>query len=147
MRKLMTGLVVGTAGLALLVSACGGGDAKPAAAKADAPAAGAASATALKLEDIKFDKTALSATKGQALTINLTNAGALDHDFTIEKIDAKATLDGKDAKDAKYAVHAMMKSMATGKLEITPSAAGTFEFFCTVAGHKEAGMKGTLTVQ
>ena len=34
-----------------------------------------------------------------------------------------------------------------GKLTFTPSKAGTYEFFCTVAGHKEAGMVGTLTVK
>jgi uncharacterized cupredoxin-like copper-binding protein len=136
--------ILGAASLSLLLAACGGGSA-PTAAKADAPAA--AGAAALKFEDIKFDKTALSATKGSALTISLTNAGALEHDFTIDKIDAKATLDGKDAKTEKYAVHAPLKAKGTGKLEITPNAAGTFEYYCTVAGHKEAGMKGTLTVK
>jgi uncharacterized cupredoxin-like copper-binding protein len=32
-------------------------------------------------------------------------------------------------------------------LEFTPSKPGTYEFWCTVAGHKEAGMTGTLVVQ
>ena len=136
------------ASLSLLVTACGGGaeEAKPTSAKADAPAA-AAGPVALKMEDIKFDKTALSATKGQALTLNLTNAGALEHDFTIDKIAGKATLDGKDAKTEKYAVHAALKAKGAGKLELTADAAGTYEYYCTVAGHKEAGMKGTLTVK
>jgi uncharacterized cupredoxin-like copper-binding protein len=29
----------------------------------------------------------------------------------------------------------------------TPSKAGTYAVLCTVAGHKEAGMVGTLTVK
>jgi len=144
MRKFTTAIVVGAASLTLFLAGCSGGGEKEAAKPAEG---GSASAAALKMEDIKFDKTALSATKGQALTVTITNAGALDHDFTIEKIDAKATLDGKDAKTDKYAVHAALKAKANGKLEITPNAAGTFEYFCTVAGHKEAGMKGTLTVK
>ena len=101
----------------------------------------------LKMEDIKYSSTAIKATKGQAVTINLTNAGALDHDFTIEKIDAKATVDGKDAKTHKFAVQSVVKAKGNSKLEITPNAAGTFEFYCTVPGHKDAGMKGTLTVK
>jgi uncharacterized cupredoxin-like copper-binding protein len=36
---------------------------------------------------------------------------------------------------------------AQAKLTFTPSRAGTYEFFCTVVGHKEAGMAGTLTVK
>ena len=140
MRKFTTAIAMGTAALTLLVAGCSGGD--------KAPAAGAASGSgALKMEDIKFDKTALSATKGQTLTIALTNVGALEHDFVIDKIDAVAKFDGKDAKDAKYAVHAQLKSKASGKIEITPNATGTFEYYCLVAGHKEAGMKGTLTVK
>ena len=31
-------------------------------------------------------------------------------------------------------------------VEFTPSTPGEYEFFCTVAGHKEAGMVGTLIV-
>ena len=99
------------------------------------------------MEDIKFDKTALSAVKGEKLTLNLTNAGALEHDFTIDKIDGKAEFDGKDAKSDKAAVHAVVKAKGSGKLELTPAAAGSYEFYCAVAGHKEAGMKGTLTVK
>jgi len=149
MHKITTAFVVGVAGLSLLMSACGG-DAKPTAAKADAPASGAtaaaSAAAALSMQDIKYDKAALTATKGKALTLTLTNAGALEHDFTIDKIDAKATADGKDAKSATAAVHAAVKPKGTVKLELTPNATGTFDFYCTVAGHKEAGMKGTLTV-
>lgn len=141
MRKFTTVVTVGAVALTLLLAGCSGGGVK-------APAAGGgASSGALKMDDIKFDKTALSATKGETLTINLTNAGALEHDFVIEKIDAVAKLDGKDAKDAKYAVHAMVKAKASAKLEITPNATGAFEYYCAVAGHKEAGMKGTLTVK
>jgi uncharacterized cupredoxin-like copper-binding protein len=34
----------------------------------------------------------------------------------------------------------------TNQLEFTPTAAGTYEFWCTVPGHKEAGMIGKLIV-
>ncbi len=35
----------------------------------------------------------------------------------------------------------------TNTIEFTPTKPGTYEFFCTVAGHKEAGMVGTLVVK
>ncbi len=151
MRLLKTAIVLGASSLTLLVAACSGAAPTSATATATTAAAaaagGSASTVALKLEDIKFSTTALSATKGQALTVDLSNGGALDHDFTIEKLDGSATIDGKDAKATGQAVHAPLKPKASGKLVITPSTAGTFTFFCTVPGHREAGMQGTLTVK
>jgi uncharacterized cupredoxin-like copper-binding protein len=35
----------------------------------------------------------------------------------------------------------------TSTLDFTPTKPGTYEFFCTVAGHKDAGMVGTLIVK
>ncbi len=153
-RKFSIAMVAGAAGLTLLLAGCSGGDepSPSAASTAAAPAApaaagGGATSATLQMEDIKFDKTALSAKVGAPLTLELTNAGALEHDFVIEKIDAKATLDGKDAKGDKFAIQASLKSKATGNLEITPTTAGAYEFFCSVPGNKEAGMMGTLTVK
>jgi len=36
-----------------------------------------------------------------------------------------------------------------GQLDLyfVPVKTGTFEVFCTIAGHKERGMAGTLTIQ
>jgi len=130
MPGVRTMIVAGMATLAIGLVGCGGGGG--AAAPAKGAEGGGESAAAVKMEDIKFDKTALSATKGQKLVLNLTNAGALDHDFTIDKIEG---------------AKAVVKAKASGTLEITPSAAGAFEYYCSVAGHKEAGMKGTLTVK
>jgi len=32
-------------------------------------------------------------------------------------------------------------------LDFTPTKRGSFEFFCQVSGHKEAGMKGAFIVR
>ena len=161
MRLLKTALVLGASSLTLLVAACSGG-ATPAAATATATAtaAGAAATTAataaggaatsavtLQMMDISYSATTLTAAKGQALTITLNNGGALDHDFTIDKIDGTATVDGKDAKSGAMAVHALLKTKTGAKVVLTPTATGTYTFYCTQAGHREAGMQGTLTVK
>ena len=44
-------------------------------------------------------------------------------------------------------MHMAVANGASGTSEFTPTTPGTFTFFCTVAGHKEAGMTGTLTVK
>lgn len=34
-----------------------------------------------------------------------------------------------------------------GKMRFTPMEAGEYEFYCSVEGHREAGMKGKLIVE
>jgi len=67
--------------------------------------------------------------KEREVTFNLTNTEALPHDFTIDDLGVKIKLD------------------ANGSGEQTVEAKpGTYEFYCSIPGHKDAGMVGTLTV-
>jgi uncharacterized cupredoxin-like copper-binding protein len=81
-------------------------------------------------EDIKFDVTAIEAKAGQTVNVTYVNKGVLDHTFLIDGLVTE-------------------QKAAPGQtitFSFTPKSAGTFEFYCNVAGHKEAGMIGTLTV-
>lgn len=81
---------------------------------------------------IAFDTTSLTSKPGK-VTIDLTNPSALEHDVAIEQ-------NGK--------VIAKSELVAEGKTSVTANlAAGTYTFLCTVPGHAEAGMEGTLTVE
>jgi uncharacterized cupredoxin-like copper-binding protein len=44
-------------------------------------------------------------------------------------------------------LHLPVAMGTTSSLEFTPTKPGTYEFECTVPGHKEAGMRGTLVVK
>ena len=85
----------------------------------------------VKAADIMFDPMTLSAKVGQPVTVNFQNAGALEHSFIIDKLNVKLE-------------HVQAGQTAT--VTFTPTAAGAYEFYCNVAGHKDAGRKGTLTV-
>ena len=113
----MLGLAVAAAGL---LAACAG-----------SPATSAPLVVNLKAEDIKYDSLAITAKVGQAVTVNLQNAGALEHSLVIDALNVKLE---------------HVQAGQTGSITFTPTAAGTFDFYCNVPGHKEAGMKGTLTV-
>jgi uncharacterized cupredoxin-like copper-binding protein len=102
---------------AMMLAACGGG----------AQTVG----LDLKAEDIKYDTTALTAKVGDTVTVNLQNAGALEHSFLIDELGVKLE---------------KVQPGQTGTVTFTVSKAGTYTFYCDVPGHKEAGMTGTLTV-
>jgi len=139
--------------------ACSSSEAKPTAAEADAAKAAAAAlftgpaaqTTALEMTDLKYSNTALSSKAGEVLEVSLANKGSIEHDFTLAKVPGEKAFRVKDQDKAlaagKNEVHAHLKSGEAGLVRLKVSEAGTYEFWCTVAGHKEAGMKGTLTVQ
>lgn len=81
---------------------------------------------------LAFNTTKLSSKPGK-VTIDFDNPAALEHNVTIEQ-------NGKEI--------AASETLAEGKTSVSAELGpGTYEFLCTVPGHAEAGMKGTLTVK
>jgi plastocyanin len=111
----------------------------PAAAQAvaAAPAAQVASEVKVIATDLKFGPPTIEAKVGQPLTVVLENKGAIEHDIAFPTVKAD-----KPAASLK----AVAKAGQTATLEFTPSAKGTYEYVCTIPGHKEAGMKGKINV-
>jgi plastocyanin len=82
--------------------------------------------------DLAFDKTSLTSKPGK-VTIDFDNPAALEHNVAIEQ-------NGKEI--------AISETLAKGKTSVSADLApGTYTFLCTVPGHAEAGMEGTLTVK
>jgi plastocyanin len=103
-----------------------------------APASGGSGSSTLSLAadpsgQLKYDKSTLTAKAG-SVTISFTNAAPLEHNLSIESssgsvVGATPTFQGGS------------KSLS---VSLKP---GTYKFFCSVPGHRQAGMEGTLTVQ
>ena len=135
-RPLVLGLIV------TALAGCGGGGSKsttPTPSATSTPttsgaAAGGAKKLALQADksQLKFDKSALSAKPGK-VTIAMTNPSALQHNVAIE---------GNGVSTLGKIVGQGGTSTVTANLK-----AGTYTFFCSVDGHRQAGMEGTLTVK
>ena len=101
---------------------------------APAPRPAAAAPLALAADPggaLKYDKKALSAKAGK-VTVAFTNASQIGHDVTIAKGPTK--LGGTNViTNSKASVSVTLK-------------AGAYVFYCSVPGHRQAGMQGTLTV-
>jgi plastocyanin len=82
--------------------------------------------------NIAYDTTSLNSKPGK-VTIDFSNPSALEHDVAIEA-------EGKEIAGSEL--------IAEGKTSVSAKLApGTYTFYCTVPGHREAGMEGTLTVK
>ncbi|HWB55808.1 MAG TPA: plastocyanin/azurin family copper-binding protein [Gaiellaceae bacterium] len=80
---------------------------------------------------LAFDKTSLEASSGE-VTIDLTNDSSTPHNVEVEGMGVEEVSDTITG--------------STTSLTVTLEP-GTYEFYCAVPGHREAGMEGTLTVQ
>lgn len=99
------------------------------------PAAGGPGGTlqlAASPSDLAFDTTSLTSKPGK-VTIDFDNPAALEHNVAIEQ-------DGKEL--------ATSETLTEGKTSVSVDlASGSYTFLCTVPGHAEAGMEGTLVVK
>jgi plastocyanin len=113
----------------------GGGDEAATEAEPGSEGAGTAVETIQLAADpaaIAYDKTELIAKSGE-VTIDLDNPAPIAHDVAIEK-------DGEEIDRS--------ETLAEGRTSVSADLEpGTYTFFCSVPGHREAGMEGTLTVE
>lgn len=79
--------------------------------------------------DIYFDPAEITAKAGKVKFI-LPNEGAAPHDFSIDDLNIQVD----------------MPPGETQTLEVDLPA-GTYQYYCNVPGHKDAGMVGTLVVE
>jgi plastocyanin len=110
----------------------GGGEEAAGGGKEAAGGPGGTLQLAAEPTEIAFDTTTLSSKPGK-VTIDFSNPSALEHNVAIEK-------DGKELAES--------ETISEGKTSVSVNLApGTYTFLCTIPGHAEAGMEGTLTVK
>ena len=83
--------------------------------------------------DLAFDQKDATAKSG-SVTIDFDNKQALSHDVAV------ADSSGKELGKTDL----VSSGTSSTTVDLQP---GTYTFYCTVPGHKEAGMEGTLTVK
>ena len=112
-----------TGALSFGLAACGGGDeGEPATADVEPDA------SVLGTDALKFQPEALTAPAGE-VAIELTTGPAVRHDVVI---------------DGELVVEVPEGATGVGTIQLD---AGEYTFYCSVPGHRTAGMEGTLTVE
>ena len=103
----------------------GGGRTAPVTASAEA-----AGPLRLVASDLKFDARELRLPGPGAAKVQLQNAGLIDHDLSVE--------------GTRFKLFARPGQTADATLKVDKP--GTYAFYCSLPGHREAGMAGTLVV-
>jgi plastocyanin len=148
MKKLVALLALAMASVALV--ACGGSSSSSssestssggesnsgAAAESEAKSGGGESTVEFEADpngELAYTSTEASAKAGE-VTLDFNNPQGLTHDVAIE--NAKGETVGK--------TELIAGSQTSTTVDLKP---GTYTYYCTVPGHREAGMEGTLTVK
>jgi uncharacterized cupredoxin-like copper-binding protein len=83
------------------------------------------------VDDMRFVESSLHMKNGQILGLVIVNPADVAHSFDLDRLD----------------IHALLPANSTTAVVIHPRGAGTLSFYCSVHGHRAAGMVGTITVE
>lgn len=86
---------------------------------------------AVEAGDLWFRPADVTVTSSGSSTIRLENSGRVVHNLTIDELGLEIVVTAR----------------GTGEAVLVDPVPGTYEFYCSVSGHREAGMVGTLTVE
>jgi plastocyanin len=126
-RAAIAGLLIGTLALA---AACGGDDDSDGASSNGGDNGGNGDhAITLEAREFAFAPDDVTVDAGE-VEVTLDNKGVVEHDFTIDEADVQVYADATESTTETVTIDE-----------------GTYTFYCSIPGHREAGMEGTLTAE
>jgi uncharacterized cupredoxin-like copper-binding protein len=103
--------------------------------------------------DLAYKPEHLTVKKDQTVTLIFKNEGKIFHDWVIDKMPIKTAQtvtehndDGHHEHGEAYAVHVSADSGKQSQVTFIPTATGKYTFYCSIPGHKDAGMIGTIEI-
>lgn len=82
--------------------------------------------------EFAFNPSNITVKVGQTVQLTFKNTGQYPHNFTLSDLSVQTKT---------------IQSSQVDTITFTPTKTGNFAYVCTVPGHADRGMKGTLTVQ
>ena len=109
----------------------------------------------VRMTNFAYAPEVLEVGAGEVLEIAIQNVEAVLHDFTIDEIDADVHVSylagtgqhGHAESQVDADVHFALTEAGTGVVHVKIHEPGEYVFYCSVPGHREAGMEGTLIVR
>ena len=94
------------------------------------PAIADAREVTVTTDELRFSPSTITVKTGEAVNIVLVNSDDIVHDFTVPA----------------FGIHVTLQPGQRTTIGMQPATAGSYPFLCTVAGHAQAGMQGTIVV-
>jgi plastocyanin len=116
--------------VSMLLAACGGGGGGG----GGGTSGGGGGKITIEMGEYYYKPATITVSPGASVTVTLKNAGTLQHNFYCDQINPTESSLVDAGKSADFTFTA-------------PSQAGTYDFWCSVPGHKELGMVGKLEVK
>ena len=109
----------------------------------------------VEMANFAFTPDVLEVQSGDVLEIAIQNVEPLLHDFTIDEVTADVHISylggtGQHAHEASAKsadVHFALTQPGPGVFHLKIDEPGEYVFYCSVPGHRESGMEGTLIVR
>ena len=106
-------------------------------------------------KDYRYLPDKITVNAGQKVRIKFVNSDAVAHDVSaaaaVQLVQTQGATQHAGHTDAAAGaiapLHLHTDANKTATIEFTPQNKGTYELFCSVVGHKEQGMVGTIVVQ
>jgi uncharacterized cupredoxin-like copper-binding protein len=133
MRKLWWKSLLVAAATALLLAGCGGDDNGDKKTTPAATTGGASQTVKVKEREYKIDPTTLKIEKAGRVTFDVRNEGTIVHALEIEAPGGEAQTGNIDPGQSK-------------KVTVDLNKAGSYEWYCPIANHKDLGMEGEIRV-
>ncbi|WP_050182602.1 cupredoxin domain-containing protein [Domibacillus robiginosus] len=100
----------------------------------------------INADDFTYSPLEINVKKDQAVTIRFDNIGQVEHDLQLDGLNAELIEAGSHHSGEEEGVHIHAQPGEQSSIIFKPLENGTFEFYCTIPGHKESGMVGSLKV-
>ncbi len=88
---------------------------------------------------------------GEPVRLTVRNADSVEHDFIVDKLPmhagASAHTAGMDHPGGEAGIHIHTPAFAESFGIFTPTEKGSYVVYCSLPGHKEAGMTASLVVR
>ncbi len=99
--------------------------------------------------NMKYEPTEIVLEKNQQVNLILNNQDNVEHDIEVRipNLNESTQSGHKHDMEDENVIHLHAESKETQSIKFTPTTTGSFEFICTVPGHKELGMVGKIIVR
>ncbi|MBI4095982.1 MAG: cupredoxin domain-containing protein [DPANN group archaeon] len=82
--------------------------------------------------EFEFQPNSIQVKKGETVRITFINAGSVEHDLVIDELNVRTKL---------------LQPRAAETIEFVADKTGTFSFYCSVEGHRQQGMEGSIIIR